>query len=103
MPKGYGDVVGILSYYNSAYQLLLIKEGNWFDFDGSDTSSGGDSGGESGGDTTTSANTTILDLKKEFQADTTTIGTKLNGDDTIINGIGVVKVVEENLLTHLSV
>ena len=101
MPKGYGDVVGILSYYNSAYQLLLIKEGNWFDFDGSDTSSGGDSGGESGGDTTKEANTTILELKTEFQAAYATVGKKSNGDDYIIKGVVVANDVEGNFYNNL--
>lgn len=101
LPKGVGNVVGILYYYNSAYQLLLIQENNCYDFDNSDVDDNGGGTDDGGGNTDMSANTTILELKTQFQEAYTTIGTKSNGDAYIIKGVVVGNDVENNIYKNL--
>ena len=102
MPSGTGNVMGILSYYNS-YQLLLIDIDNVYDFtSSSDTITSPTDTVPSTSDD--DANITILALKQKFYSSTpATIGKNDSGDDYIIKGTIVGNDVDGNIFKNIIV
>ena len=81
LPGGTGSVVGVLSYFNGTWQILLRDYTDCIGFTG---------GGNNSGTVATEANTTIADLKAEYWDDATnyykTVGTTADGGDVVIKG-----------------